>query len=120
MLAADITSAATNADPNVSTVKSAEVMAETSSRMPASTARTAKNPTISVNGRRNAATIGGRSAFSTPIKAAASSAPRKLLTWTPANSRPDTDTATAPASHDSANRSGRNRGGAGLHTTGWA
>ena len=75
-----MTNAAPNADPNESTWKSLGSMADTSSRIPASSASTARNPTASVNGSRNAATIGGRSAFMTPIRAAVRSAPVTLLT----------------------------------------
>ena len=80
MLAADITSAASNAAPNESTLKSLAIDRGHEQQDRASTISTAKNPTINVYGRRIAATIGGRTALSTAIKAAASSAPRNVLT----------------------------------------
>ena len=80
MLAAAITSAASNAHPNESTLKSFGANCETSSRISASTISTAKNPMISISGSRSAATSGGNTAFSTAINAAASSAPRNVLT----------------------------------------
>ena len=48
--------------------------------IPASSASTARNPSASVNGSRSAATIGGSTAFITPIRAAVTSAPATLLT----------------------------------------
>ena len=79
MLAAAITSAASNAHPNESTLKSFGASCETSSRISASTISTKKNPMNNISGSRSAATSGGRTAFSTAIKAAASSAPRNVL-----------------------------------------
>ena len=73
-------SAAAKAHPNESTWKSLGSMDETSSMIAASSASTARNPSASVNGSRSAATIGGRTAFITPISAAVMSAPAKLLT----------------------------------------
>ena len=117
MLAAAITSAASNAHPNESTLKSPGASCETSSRIRASTISTAKNPMININGSRSAATSGGNTAFSTPINAAASSAPRNVLTSTPGRITPDTTTATAPTSSASTTRSGRKRGRAAFHCT---
>ncbi len=79
MLAAAITSAASNAHPNESTLKSFGASCETSSRIRASMISTAKNPMINISGSRSAATIGGTTAFSTAINAAASNAPSNVL-----------------------------------------
>ena len=75
-----MSSAATNAHPNESTSKSLGSIEETSRMIPASSASTARNPSTSVNGSRSAATIGGSTAFITPIRAAVISAPARLLT----------------------------------------
>ena len=79
MLAAAITSAASNAHPNESTLKSFGANCETSNRISASMISTAKNPMINISGSRSAATIGGNTALSTAINAAASNAPRNVL-----------------------------------------
>ncbi len=79
MLAAAITSAASNAHPNESTLKSFGASSETSNRIRASTISTAKNPMINISGSRSAATSGGNAAFSTAINAAASKAPSNVL-----------------------------------------
>ena len=75
---------------------------------------------INISGSRSAATSGGNTAFSTAINAAASSAPRNVLTWTPGRISPDTPTATAPTNSASTRRSGRKRGRAAFHLTGSA
>ena len=109
-LAAEIRSAASSAAPNESTLKSAGSSAEMVSRIPASMASTIRKPLTSVNDSLTAATTGGRSAFSTPMNTAASTAPAKLLTWTPDSSPPAIHTASPPTSSAITIRSGENVG----------
>ena len=87
------------------------------SRIPASMASTIRKPLTSVNDSLTAATTGGRIAFSTPMKIAASSAPAKLLTWTPDSSPPAIHTATPPTNSAIASRCGENAGRDGFQAT---
>ncbi len=92
---AAITSDASSAHPNESTLIVRVVMCEASSSISASSTRMSTKPSASVNGKRSAATNGGSTALSAAISTAAASASVKLptLTWGTIAAAMNTDTA---------------------------
>ena len=82
-LTAATTSAASSAQPKLSTVSTPSVRSAATRRIRASAIRTSRKPSTSVSGNRSAASTGGMTAFSAATIAATSSAPRKLLMSTP-------------------------------------
>ncbi len=115
MLTAAATSATASAAQNPSTERSPPVTESAASSIRASSTRTSTNPNRSVSGSRSAATIGGSSALSTPITAAAPSAPPKLFTVAPGRSSAATISARVWISHAPARRIVRMRGRFGVH-----
>ena len=113
-IAAEITSAASNADPNESTLIVRELMWEASIRIRASSTSTVTKPSASVNGRRSAATTGGSTAFSAAIRTAAAAASENVPTVRPGRIAAAMNTETAATSQESSTCSSRNRGACGF------
>ena len=118
-LTAATTSAASSAQPKLSTVSMPSVMSSAMRRMSASATSTSRKPSTSVSGRRSAASTGGMTAFSAATIAATRSAPQKLSTLTPGNSPAATISAAAMASHETTSENSRKRGGSGCHAVDW-
>ena len=112
------TSAASNAQPKWSTLIASGLISEARMSISASSTRTARNPTSAMNGKRSAATIGGRIAFSTAISSAATTAPPKPSTETPGTIVAAISSAAALSSHDRRTRRGRYFGRSGCQLTG--
>ena len=103
-------SATPSADQNESTVRSPSVIASAASSISASTTSTSRNPSSAMNGRRSAATAGGRTAFSAAITAAATSAEPKFLTSAPGTIQAAASRARAESTHETSRRNTWNRG----------
>ncbi len=114
---AEITTDASSAQPNESTLIVLVVMCDASSSMTASSTSTSTKPSASVNGSRSAATTGGSTAFSAAISTAAASASAKLPTLTCGTIAAAMNTDTPATSHDTSTFSRRKRGACGLHVT---
>ena len=109
-LTADATSATSSATPKDETCRSPPVMLSAAISIRASSTSTARNPVISVNGSRSAATSGGRIAFSSEITAAAIRALQKFLTSAPGTIQVATSSAMADTIHCSTRCGARIRG----------
>ena len=82
-LTAATTSAASRAQPKLSTVSTPSVRASAARRIRASATSTSRKPRTSVSGSRSAASTGGITAFSAATITATRSAPQKPSMWTP-------------------------------------
>src|SRR6476661_3871390 len=90
-----------------------ELNRSTRSNIPASTNSTRKKPSSAVNGNRNAATTGGRSAFSTAMTAAATMAEPSVESDAPGTSFVAMSSETAASSQPSSSCPARKRGFSG-------
>src|SRR4051794_27569101 len=115
MLIAVAMSDTANASANPSTCRCCDAMFDAMSRIAASSARTSRNPSASVNGSRSAATTGGRSALSTATIAAMMIAPPKLLMSAPGTIPVASSSASADTSHAATRRTGCRRRNSGRH-----
>ena len=75
-------------------------------------------PSPTMNGRRSAASSGGRSAFSTATTAAIQSASQRSTMLTPGRMIAATSSAIAVRNHEISSRTGLNFGLSGSHETG--
>jgi hypothetical protein len=110
---ADATNAASSAHQNESTVSAPGAMRDASTNIAASRKSTSRKPRISVNGSRNAASTGGRIAFSNAISADATSAPPQPSIDTPGTTAAAKTSAAAERSHATSKRTGWMRGRSG-------
>ena len=120
-LTAATTSAASSAQPKLSTLNAPSVTRNSAAiwRMSASATRTTRKPSTSVSGNRRAASTGGITAFNAATTAATTSAPQKLLTLTPGRIAAATISATPVASHETRSGNTRKRGRSGCHAVDW-
>ncbi len=112
-LTAATMSAASSAQPKLSTVNVFSSTSEASFSTKAFSARTSRKPRASMNGRRRAASIGGRIAFSTATTAATTSAPPVPAMSTPGRIAAATPSDAAVIAHERRRRSGLNLGRSG-------
>ncbi len=113
-MTAAMTIAASRAIPNESTSIALSVSSDDAQMIPASIRRMTRKPTAAITGSFSAATMGGRSAFRTPITTATASAPRKLLTLIPGRIHAVTSTARPVVIQLTTNRTGLNFGVSGV------
>ena len=109
-LTAATTSAASSAQPKLSTLSTPSVTSSAMRRMTASAISTSRKPRTSVSGNRNAASTGGMTAFSAATITATSSAPQKSSMLTPGRIPAATIKATPVASHETTSGNNRKRG----------